>query len=195
MSVKKVFIEKLAKVLNEEQDDLDKPLDICYMVSVVDQHLDRYSEFIEEISNNNYLINGYDKDNTGGYTNGRIRILIEKPEEETKCDYCYFIEFGFDERYWGYCQCKPDDEGYSVKHECCGNDCDWVAPSFHIEKCIYIGGDSWDGCENDYWKYEQKYYEEENNKNTYLDNYLKEQEKIRLQEQLKVIQSRLSELN
>lgn len=204
MTVKDQFIRDLIDELNEESSRYAnrKPLDIAYMVSVVDQQLENCTEFIEDITKYGYHINGYDFDASEGYTNGKIRVLIEKPEEERGSDmmydayfnYCYCIEFGFDERYWGYCSCEPTHNGYDEKRKCCGNGCDWTAPSFYISKSISLGGGKWDGVERDYWEYEKKFNEDQHNKNTYIEEMKKKQEIEALEASIRNAQSRLNEL-
>jgi len=203
--------EKFIQALIDELNDVNKkeriyhnkpPLNVCFMVSVVDQHIDKYKEFMEELTKNRWCINGYEEDNSGGYTNGKIRILIEKPEEEKESDYlidafenyCYYIEFRYDERYWGYCECTPKDEGYNEKHKCCGNGCDWKAPSFYLTKEINLGGYSWEGLERDYWEYEEKFYQKEENKNKEVEEYNKQKKINSLKEQIKELQDELNKL-
>lgn len=200
--IKEKFISKLIKELNDENErtahDNKKTLDVCFMVSIVDQKIEECKEFMEDITKYKYCINGFDKDTTGGYTNGKIRILIEKPEKENEMmyaayyDYCYYLEFTYDERYWGYCMCDPQDEGYIEKHQCTGNGCDWVAPSFHIEKSISLGGGRWEGTEKDYWAYEEKFNLVEENKNKEVEKHRKEQEKQRLIDSIEAAKIKLA---
>lgn len=195
--VKEKFIQELIKELNYENDrriDSDKkPLDVCYMVSVVEQQIDKYKEFMEDLQTKNWLINGYDEDTTGGYTNGRIRILIEKTEEEYE-DYCYYIEFLYDERNRGYCQCTSEDDGYDKEHGCCGIDCDWTAPAFIITKEVSMGYNTWEGQQRDYWEYEKRFNLKQENKNKEIEEYKKQQKKARILEEMKRLLNELNEL-
>lgn len=195
--VKEKFIQELIKELNYENDRRinsdKKPLDVCYMVSVVEQQIDKYKEFMEDLQTKNWLINGYDEDTTGGYTNGRIRILIEKTEEECE-DYCYYIEFLYDERNWGYCQCTSEDDGYDKEHGCCGIDCDWTAPAFIITKEVSMGYNTWEGQQRDYWEYEKRFNLKQENKNKEVEEYKKQQKKARILEEMKRLLNELNEL-
>lgn len=168
------FINDLTEALKDENDSLkysnqdEELIDIPYLIAPISQHLHKYTEFINEISTHNYCINGYDKDNTGGYTNGRIRILIEKEHTDDSCmeferygDYCYYIEFEYDDRYWGYCQCTSDMTDYRDDKGCCGHGCDFVAPAFRVTKEYNLGYDSWSGDEHDLWKFEDNFYKSE----------------------------------
>lgn len=205
MSIKSEFIRRLVDELNDENErgNHKRPLDVCYMTSVVDQQLEKCDEFIKDITIHRYEINGYDYDDSEGYTNGKIRIFIEKPEEEKESemmydayyDYCYYIEFGYDDRYWGYCDCQPSYEGYNEKHGCCGCGCDWVAPQFYLTKSISMDGGKWDGAERDYWEYEEKFNINEKNKNTYVEEMKKKQEIERLEASIRDAQNRLKDLN
>ena len=109
-------------------------------------------------------------------------------------DYCYYIEFLYDERMWGYCDCTFEDEGYDETHRCCGRGCDWIAPSFRIVKEITLGGASWEGYAKDYWEYENKFYNIEKNKNEEVEKYQKEQRRKSLKEQIERLQEELKTL-
>jgi hypothetical protein len=204
LNIKGEFIKRLVDELNDENErgNHNRPLNICYMTSVVDQQLEKCSEFIEDITIHRYEINGYEYDNTEGYTNGKMRVLIEKPDEEKNSemmydayyDYCYYIEFGYDERHWGYCDCNPGHKGFNEKHGCCGNGCDWTAPQFYLTKSVSMGGGRWDGVESDYWSYEEKFNNDEKNKNTYVEEMKKKAEIKRLETSIKDAQDRLKEL-
>jgi hypothetical protein len=165
------FIRELTKQLIRENDDRKyqekRKLNIPYIIAPLVQNLnnDTYKKFIEDISNHSYFIN-YFSDNTGGYTNGYIDVNIYKKSEEDCNDfycpelesYSYKIEFGKDQRDWGYCECIPEDEGYREDKDCCGYGCNWTAPTFKVEKFIYIGNNSWEGYQHDYWEFEDEFY-------------------------------------
>ncbi|MGJ0846505.1 hypothetical protein ACR77J_07445 [Tissierella praeacuta] len=197
-NIKDKFIMTLVDELNEINKDRTYnnkfPLDICFMTSVLDQQLENCKEFMGILENKNWLINGYERDEDDYYTNGRIRVLIEKPKEERKSgflvdtyeNYCYYIEFLEDNRPWGDCRCNSDYEEYNPKYKCCGIGCDWVAPAFRIVKEIDVHYDKWDGYEKDYWSYKERF--EENEKIT------KQQEKEQILDHIKKLQDRLSEL-
>lgn len=208
MSIKEKFIKDLISELNdanERQLDYEnkRTIDVCYVVSVIDQQLEDCKEFLEDITKNAYHINGYDEDTSGGYTNGKIRILIEKPDSEKESnymvdayyDYCYYIEFTKDERSWGYCQCSSGDIGYNADHDCCGSGCDWTAPSFNIEKSICLGGGMWNGQAKDYWKYKDKFNLNEQNKNNEVEKFKLKQRKESLQNQIAELKIELEKLS
>jgi len=184
LSTKDQFIQNLINTLNNENKNRiyhdKKPLNIPYIVSVIDQQIENCKEFLDDITKHTYDINSYDEDYSGGYTNGKITILIEKPkdkEEESEYinnayyNHCYHIEFLHDERHWGYCECTPKDEGYNENYRCCGMGCDWNSPAFSIKKVISLGNYSWEGQEKDYWEYKEKFEANEKNINEEVEKY------------------------
>lgn len=205
-SIKEKFIRNLIDFLNRENEYRicynKNPLDICYMVSVVDQNIEDCKDFINDIKNKEWYINAYNEDHSNGYTNGEIEILILKPKEEQEDeltienfeDYCYCIEFLFDERYWGYCECTPNDKGYNEKYKCCGVDCDWVAPAFRITKKIHLGYYSWAGYEKDYWKFKEQFEKNEKNKNKEIEEYKKQQRIKQIHKEIERLNKELNKL-
>lgn len=206
MSIKEKFISDLIAELNRENESRvcnDKsPVDVCFVTSVVDQQLDNCKKFLDDITEHTYCINGYEKDTEDYYSNGKVRILIEKPESERESnymfdafyDYCYYIEFTEDERNWGYCQCSPGDNGFNEEHGCCGNGCDWHAPEFRIEKVISLDSGRWSGSESDYWEYKKRFESKEQNKNDEVEKYKIEEKRKYLQEQIADLKKKLAEL-
>lgn len=200
MSVKEKFIQNLIQELNNitynevKYEGNNPPIDVPYVVSIIDQQIENYKEFMEDITNNTYCINGYERDNTGGYTKGKIRILIENPEEDAYYNYYYYIEFLHDERMWRYCQCEHGDNGYNEKYQCCGDGCDWYAPAFRLIKEIELGCSSWEGQEKDYWEYIKKFEANEQNNHAEVEKLIKEQQKRDLEIQIKKLQNELEAL-
>lgn len=208
MNIKETFIKNLIEELNDYNQRSRIPydqssLDVYYIVSVVDQQIENCKEFMEDITNHNYRFNGYTEDITQGYTNGSIEILIEKLEEEKESEYMvdayynysYKIEFTYDERNWGYCQCSHEDKGYDKEHGCCGMGCDWDAPSFRLTKEINLNCESWVGQEKDYWEYEKQFKANQENKNIEVEKYEKERKRQYLLESISQLQEQLAELN
>jgi len=205
-STKDQFIKNLINELNSENENRinhnKKPLDIPYIVSVVDQQIENCKEFIDDITMHTYCINGYDEDCSGGYTNGKIRILIEKPNSEKESeymvdayyDYCYYIEFTKDERHWGYCECTSEDKGYNEKYKCCGYGCDWNSPAFRIEKNINLGYCTWEGQERDYWEYKEQFESNEQNINEEVEKFKLEEKKQKIRDRIKELQEEYNKL-
>jgi len=203
-TIKEKFIEDLIEELNNVNErqliyNNKKLIDVCYVISVIDQQIDNCKEFIDDITKYIYCINGYEEDHFDGYTNGKIRILIKKPDEKKESDfmvdayynYCYYIEFLHDERMRGYCQCEPGDKGYNEKYNCCGNGCDWYAPAFSLTKEIIIGYGNWEGQEKDYWAYKEQFESNEKYKNKEIEKFKKEQRKQELIYEIEKLQGEL----
>ena len=106
-------------------------------------------------------------------------------------NYCYYIEFLYDQRDWGYCDCSPNDSQYNARHSCCGMGCDWTAPAFSLTKEIGLHHASWNGYERDYWEYEEKFNENESNKNKLVEEYRKEMKKKAIMSEIKRLESQL----
>lgn len=130
-----------------------------------------------------------------GYGYGKYQLYLwdydgEEPQDDDwhgyydqkHLNYYYEILLERDERYWGYCECQPEDKGYNEKHKCCGNGCDWAAPSFTLRKIEDRRG-SFEGAERNMWELEEKW-------NEHLESH---NEKIK-QEQLKRIEEDLHRL-
>jgi len=205
-STKDQFIQNLIKELNDENETRiyqnKKPLDVCHIISVIDQQIENCKEFIDDITKYTYCINGYDEDYSEGYTNGKITILIEKPDKEKESnhwagcyyDYSYCIEFLYDERHWGYCECTSDMKGYNKKYKCCGESCDWNGSAFKIEKVINLGYHIWEGQEKDYWEYKEKFESNEQNKNEDVEKFKLEEKKQYLKDRINEFQEELDKL-
>ena len=95
----------------------------------------------------------YNEDETGGYTDGTIQVYIHDTSRR------YDIKLLQDDRMWGYCNCKPEDKGYDHLKRCCGNGCDWVAPSFEAEMVTSLGIYKYQGDQRDMWEAEKKWKE------------------------------------
>jgi len=202
-SIKDQFIQNLINELNSENENRiyhdKKILDTPYIISVIDQQIKNCKEFLDDITRHTYYINGYNEEYSGGYTNGKIRILIEKSNNEKESEHCtdayynhcYHIEFLYDERYWGYCECTPEDEGYNEKYKCCGYGCDFTAPAFKIEKVVDLGYYAWEGQKKDYWEYKEQFEANEQNKNEEVEKFKSEEKKQNLKNRIKELQEEL----
>ena len=203
MNVKEQFIRNLIDALNDENRERiyenKKPLDVPFLVSVVDQQIENCTEFMDTISKYRYLINGFEE--AEGII-GRMQVLIEKPEHEKEShllihafyDYCYYIDFFAEPHLYRECKCSPDDEEYNHEYGCCGLDCEWYAPSFEIYKSIFLKKATWKGNQRDYWEYEKKFKENEKRKNKEVEEYKKIKEKERIQQQIEELQNKLKSL-
>lgn len=199
------FIDDLVKELKRENDDREyyekSKLNIPYIIAPLKQNLlkDDYKDFISNLSKYNYQIN-YSEDTSEGYTNGSIDIyLYQKNSEHEEWNtpsekFHYNIQFGKDQRYWGYCECNPEDNGYREDKQCCGHGCDWTAPEFSLNKVMDVGIDSWHGNAHDYWDFEDDFYK--SNKELAEEKAKKDKElKIKyLKDKIDKMQRELSDL-
>jgi hypothetical protein len=93
----------------------------------------------------------YEKDDSGGYTDGIIEVYFKQTE------YHYQIRLLNDERFWGYCECKSDMSDYIPEIKCCGKDCDWLASSIYIVKINNIASFSYEGLARDMWQSKKEF--------------------------------------
>jgi hypothetical protein len=128
----------------------------------------------------------YQPDKDGyGYGDGKFVIRLwdyegEEPTNEKYLDHYYEIELILEDMMTGYCTCTPDMPNYNHKHNCCGIDCDWYKPAFRLNKIEEVYG-SFNGCEADLWKLEEKWEE-----HIHKYNEKKKQEKLkRIEEQIR----------
>lgn len=187
-NTKKEFVNTLIKFLNEEvcrqmkhNTKIDELLDICYLTSVVEQQIDKCSAFIKDIDKHRYMIDEYFPDVTNGYTHGKIKISIEKPDNEKESNllvdayynYYYYIEFE-----------------YSTHYRYDG----WDAPAITITKLEDINTLEWDGYEEDYNIYKKEFHKREINKLIEIEEYKKQQAIKEKNEQIKILQNEIEEL-
>lgn len=198
------FIEQLIDVLKYEntyREPNGKKLDIPFLVSVLWQDLENnhrpYDEFCSDLRNcNNYNITIEDYD----YYICKANVIIYNAIKDSdgwgyiEANFRYEIIFSYDERNWGYCECKPGDPDYREDKHCCGHGCDWNAPSIEVRKSFLVSNHSWSGDEHDYWDFEDKFYADDKEENE--KKLLAEREcKIRnLKETIENAQKKLKEL-
>ena len=198
------FIEKLIKELkfeNENRRPNDRPLDIPFLISVLSQDFNenenRYAQFISDLENAiqyNILIGESANEHSGIC---RINIYFYIKDEDyfdSEANFEYYIEFAYDERYYGWCECKPNDPDYREDYGCCGHGCDWDAPKFKMRKSIFVSNHSWDGDEHDYWDFEDKFYSEDKEETEKRKNRERENKVRRLKETIENAQKELKEL-
>ncbi len=170
------FLEALVDALKEynedskyynqsTREDLEATMvvDIPFVVSSLWQSFsmypEKYSDFKSYLSNSQYFIDIYslvDNDNEYGMYRALVTTYDQSPIH-------YVINFSTDERYWGHCECTPEDPDYREDKQCCGHGCDWEAPAFLIEKVKEESYSSWNGDEHDYWDFEDSYYQDDKN--------------------------------
>lgn len=170
------FVEKLVKEIkfeNNRRQPNGKPLNIPFLISVLCQafnsYENTYSEFILDIENSS----DYDIviEETSNDYNGICKIIIyfylgkDENDFDKEANFKYDLEFAYDEKYYGYCECRPNDRDYREDKGCCGHDCDWNAPEFEMRKSIFVANQSWIGDEHDYWNFEDEFYLDDKEEN------------------------------
>lgn len=150
-------MSQLKKFLFEEgkENNIWKTYGYYY---TIEQHQDKLSNVINDCEKYDFNFH-YEEDKTEGYTNGKITVYFYNDCVED-VNYHYEIELLYDERYWGYCECKPEDEGYNEEKQCCGCGCDWIAPRVEINKIESLARFSFDGYARDMWKLEEQWNKE-----------------------------------
>ena len=171
----KRIVDELKRVNENKEYMGERELDIPFMIAPLSQSLGQFDSLIKDLEKHTYYgVNYIEPEQENYYSNGTIEITLEKNDNELNedekyikengefsyfpTDYTYKINFGIDERYWGFCQCSEGDKDYDERHGCCGHGCDWTAPEYFIEKVIDLGRKNWEGDEHDYWNFEDKFY-------------------------------------
>lgn len=191
------FLERLIEDLKSENEDREyenlsednkyQILNIPFLISSLWEAFraepNTYSDFIKCLNkaydyqiaivepNNDYC--GICKVIVGFHVSDKVYEGLE--------EYQYEIEFHYDPRDWGYCECTSDMPDYREDKHCCGHGCDWWAPAFEIRKSFKIGNHSWNGDEHDYWEFEDEFYADDKE----LADKKATEEKTRMIEELK----------
>ncbi len=206
LKVKNKFIEMLSNNLiveNNKRTSAHKSLlDVCFMVAAVDQGIQYYFEFMQTVANHSYELGNYIDDSSHGYTHGSIHIYVRKPSAGTTgksileqyFHYYYSLHFVEDRRYFGECRCTAAANDFNAEHNCCGKTCDWSAPKFYLQKNYNGGHFSWNGDQQSYWDYQNKFNRYILEKEIEHETYKKEHERKQLEKLLKQIQAQLATL-
>lgn len=166
------FIEQLVDALKYENTYRElngKKLNIPFLVSALWQDLmdnyECYDEFCSDLRDcDNYdIVIGEDN-----YCICKVNVFLynETENDNWKCveeaDFRYEITFSYDERNWGDCECSSGDPDYREDKHCFGYGCDWDVLSIEVRKSFLVSNHSWSGDEHDYWDFEGKFYESDN---------------------------------
>ena len=194
------FLDRLADELksenenreyeNKSEDDRYSILNIPFIVSSLWEAFKAepniYSDFIKCLSKAyDYQITIVEPNNDYyGICRAIVGFYVSDKVYEGLEEYQYEIEFYYDPREWGYCECTPDMKDYREDKGCCGHGCDWWAPAFEMRKSYEVGNHSWNGDEHDYWDFEDDFYKD--------DKELAEQEEKRHKElEIKELKARI----
>lgn len=154
------FINAIVERLDTENDYLidndETPLDIPFMISALEQNISQFKDLLHDIELHSYIVCSYEPDTTNGYTNGRVIVSLYD-EKDRAASFYYEIEFWYNLDWQGYCECKPDMDGYDSIQQCCGEHCDWNRPSIYVRKVSSFGEWEWQGLQKDYWRYAEEF--------------------------------------
>ena len=149
---------------NLSEDDKYSILNIPFLISSLWEAFraepNTYSDFIECLNKAyDYQILITEPDND---YYGICKAIISFCVSDNMCDgvedYQYEINFNYDPRDWGYCECTSDMKDYREDKHCCGHGCDWWAPAFEMRKSFSVSNHKWHGDEHDYWDFEDEFY-------------------------------------
>lgn len=204
------FFNELIRAIkneNEERRGFKKPkreLDIPFLVSTLFQSMtkneDRYKEFLSDLEKySDYQITIHKSNNDwNGIVDAFVNLIKYTNDEDMRDydipDFDYKLQFFYDERYWGYCQCTPDMEDYREDKQCCGHGCDATFCSFSLHKILNITTDKWHGDEHDYWDFEDEFYKEDRELAEKKAKERKEREIIELKARIEADTKKLAEL-
>lgn len=190
-----IFLDRLAEDLKSEnkdkeyekssEDDKCQILNIPFLISSLWEAFraepNTYSDFIKclnESCDYQIFITKPDDDYYG-----ICKVIVNFISETgwMSDEYQYEINFLYDPREWGYCECTSDMPDYREDKHCCGHGCDWWAPAFEIRKSFSMGNHSWNGDEHDYWDFEDEFYAGDKE----LADKKAEEDKLRMIKELK----------
>lgn len=191
-----IFLDRLADELKDEnenreyenlcEDDKYQILNIPFLISSLWEAFraepNTYSDFIKCL-NKSYDYQILITEPNNDYY-GICKAIVSFSTSETKWmseEYQYEIDFLYDPRDWGYCECTLDMPDYREDKGCCGHGCDWWAPAFEIRKSFKIGNHCWNGDEHDYWDFEDEFYADDKE----LADKKAEEDKTRMIKELK----------
>lgn len=204
------FLERLKDDLESEnenreyenlsEDDKYSILNIPFLISSLWEAFraepNTYSDFIECLNKAyDYQILITEPDND---YYGICKAIISFCVSDDMCDgvedYQYEINFNYDPRDWGYCECTSDMKDYREDKHCCGHGCDWWAPAFEMRKSFSVSNHKWHGDEHDYWDFEDEFYAS----NKELADKKAEEDRLReikeLKNQIETASKKLAEL-
>ena len=171
---------------NLSEDDRYSTLNIPFLISSLWEAFraepNTYSDFIECL-NKSYDYQIFIAEPDDDYY-GICKAIISFSTSSTDfiCEeYQYEINFLYEPRDWGYCECTSDMPDYREDKDCCGHGCDWWAPAFEIRKSYKISNHSWSGDEHDYWDFEDEFYADDKE----LADKKAEEDKARMIKELK----------
>lgn len=151
------FFDQFVKELSVYSDEFNMPFITSSLYQILCKRTYESVDFIYDIKN--YRVDIDIEDTNDDYKLAVVRLYLYNKQNDMQKDYYYRMSFILDTRYNNYCQCTPDMEGYREDKGCCGYDCDATFCTCQIDMIKSISYHRWDGCEHDYWDYEDSFYE------------------------------------
>lgn len=164
--IKNRFMDEIIECLSKE--DVDIPYMIASLVQAIDyQEFDRFFKDLTKYRNYSFT---YEEDTTGGYTLGCIVISLHEEQRDVYPNYSYEIQFGFIDQ------------------------CGWESPIVVLNKIENIIQYKFDGDENSYLDFEEKFYMIRQEVKDHLDQKDREDRITYLKENICKMQIELGEL-
>lgn len=193
------FFDQIVHTFQLFSDTSNLPFITSSLYQVLSSPTSEVSNFIFDI--NKYKMDIDIEDTNDSYEVATVKIYLYDEQNKMKKEHYYQLRFILDSRYYNYCQCTPDMEGYREDKGCCGYDCDATFCTCQINMIKPLCFHKWDGCEHDYWDYEDKFYEtypelkDLNKKQELINSIKRTQKEIEFaQEQLEDYQRQLRNL-
>lgn len=193
------FFDQFVHTLYIYDDSHNLPFITSSLYQILANPTCKSVDFISDIAK--YRVDIDVEDTNNDYEVAIVKIYLYDKQSKIEKDHYYKMHFILDPRYNNYCQCTSDMEGYREDKQCCGYDCDATFCTCFIDRIDPICFHKWNGCEHDYWDYEDKFYEvypelkDANKKQTLIDNINRIKKEIDFaQEQLEDYQRQLRNL-
>ena len=204
------FFDELIRAIKSENEERrwhkkpKKELDIPFLISTLLQSMtkneDKNKEFLSDLEKySDYQITIHKSNNDwNGIVDAFVNLIKYTNDEDMRdCDipdFDYELQFFYDERHWGYCQCTPDLEDYREDKQCCGHGCDATFCSFSLHKILNVTTDEWHGDEHDYWDFEDEFYKEDRELAEKKEKECKDREIVELKARIEADSKKLAEL-
>jgi len=191
------FLDNFVEHLKYENENRklynEKEIDIPFIISSLYQsfhkEISKYSDFISDLEHSTDYWFDISDGKKECECNGIIDVDII-----LKISHDYQLQFTYDTRNYGYCECTPDMADYRKDKDCCGHGCDADFCRFSLHKVLHIVSGSWQGDEHDYWDFEDEFYKSDKELAEKKEREDKEKEIKELKSRIETAQKRLNEL-
>lgn len=176
---------------NYDKNSIDIPFIISSLYQSFNKDVSKYRDFISDIEHSfDYWFDISDSNNEyNGIIDADVIFAVQNQSY-----YNYQLQFTYDARDYGYCQCTPDMPDYREDKYCCGYGCDVAFCEFSLYKVLHIVSGSWEGDDHDYWDFEDEFYLSDKELAEKKENEDREREIWELKSRIEADQKRLAEL-